>query len=113
METTTFPARLFANRNNDPIPAGSPPKGRTSPTVALRARRPSSARRKAGTVRTTMGLRDIGTRAGWRRRSVLPCRLVAGEADHIKAGWTAPSDGRARQGCVLNKKEPTRDLRHT
>ena len=32
----------------------------TSAMVAFRARKASTARRKAGTVRTTMGLRDIG-----------------------------------------------------
>src|SRR3954454_8505418 len=35
----------------------------TSATAAFRARKASTARRKAGTVRTTMGLRDIWTRS--------------------------------------------------
>src|SRR5262249_47204151 len=104
METTTFPARFFASRTSDTCPSWSAPMVGTSATLALRARRPSSARRKAGTVRATMGFRDIGTRGGWRRRGVVPCRQVAGQADHIKAGRTAPSNGQARRGYVLDKK---------
>src|SRR5881398_2875871 len=77
IETTTLVARRLARRTSEICPSWSAPMVGTSATVAFLARRPSSARRKAGTVRTTMGFRDIGARsieggkaislAAWRR----------------------------------------------
>src|SRR5262245_27320441 len=94
METTTFRARFLARRTSDTWPSWSAPMVGTSATLAFRERRPSSARRRAGTVRATMGLRDIRTQDGWWRAGHRPCRHVAGNADLTKPSWAAPSDQR-------------------
>src|SRR5665811_2142057 len=89
METITFAARRFASRTSDTWPSGSAPMVGTSATVAFLTRRPSRARRNAGTVRTIMGLRGI------RARFVGSCRQVAltvGRGRHpIKADAASPS----------------------
>jgi hypothetical protein len=63
IETTTFCARRLASRTSDTCPSWSAPMVGTSATAAFRVRKASTARRKAGTVRTTMGLRDIWPRS--------------------------------------------------
>ena len=81
----------------------------TSATVAFLARRPSSARCRAGTVRTT-GI-------SWHRSSIsrgagrrFAFRGDGGEADHIKAAVLPPSRGAPMS--TLNIFEPRCDLPH-
>src|SRR5262245_974654 len=52
-------ARRLASRTSDTCPSWRAPMVGTNAVIAFLPRKASTARRKAGTVRTTMGLRDI------------------------------------------------------
>src|SRR5689334_25171747 len=91
METTTLAARFLARRTNDTCPSWRAPMVGTSATVAFRLRRLSRVRRRAGTVRATMGFRDIGTQDGWVQGGVRPGLPVAREADLTKLSRPPPS----------------------
>src|SRR6478672_10772319 len=76
----------------------------TSATVAFRERSPSSARRNAGTVRTTMGFRDIGARScrgreaiglAARRRGSRPCQGQSGSAHVVVLGNEKGGSGKS------------------
>ena len=88
--------------------------GRNERNAGFPGTKAVEARRRAGTVRTTMGLRDIATWRGWRLAGRRPCLQVAENADHIKGGLTGPNSGRRELARIRDKKnEPTRDLRYT
>src|SRR6516164_9028435 len=90
METTTFFARRFANRTSDTWPSWSAPMVGTRAIVAFLARKVSTARRKTGTVRAIMGLRDIWTQSfGQAGHGDPPWRVAV---DLSKRVARAPSD---------------------
>src|SRR5258707_14414394 len=86
----------------------------TSATVAFRERRPSSARRNAGTVRTTMGFRDIGARSRRGQEAIGLAARRRGSGPYqgrppAAKSWTALGRWRANFGgrCDLSHKPVT------